>query len=189
VQVVRTNPKTGHTAATPAVIRAAPDGVVLQTAEGIEALGCSGLPERIVFDRLPPGLSDKPTLSARVVTPSAGRYRLTLRYLASGFGWRADYVAHIRPDGRTLDLLGWLTLQNQSSDTLANAPTEVVAGRLNVTGEDRPVETEAVETSQDCWNMASWEQRMRGASALPEPPPPPPPSAPMMAPAAARLLR
>jgi hypothetical protein len=184
VRLIRTNPKTSAVAETPATIRAAPDGVVVQTGEGVEALGCSGAPERVVFDRIPPGLSDKPTLSARVVAPEAGRYRLTLRYLASGFGWRANYVVDIRPDGRSLDLLGWLTLQNQSADTLTDAPTEVVAGRLGLTGEDRPVETQPAASDPDCWDLQTWAQRManvRRYAALMDAPPPPPRPAPMMA--------
>lgn len=193
VSLVRTNPKTGAATETPAVIRAAPDGVMVQTADGVEALGCSGAPERVVFDHPPVGLSDKPTLSARVVVPGAGRYRLTLRYLASGFGWRADYVATIRPDGKSLDLLGWLTLENQSADTLAGAMTEVVAGRLALTGEDRPIETEPVQTSPDCWDLRTWAQRManvrrfvaKDEAYLMAPAPPPPP---MMAPAARSMV-
>ncbi|HEX4179872.1 MAG TPA: hypothetical protein VHY32_03705 [Caulobacteraceae bacterium] len=188
VRLVRTNPKTGAATETPAVIRAAPVGVLVQTAAGVEALGCGGAPERIVFDAIPPGLSDKPTLSAHVITPSAGRYKLTVRYLASGFGWRADYVATIRPDGKSLDLLGWLTLQNRSADTLADAVTEVVAGRLALTGEDRPVETAPVRTAPDCWDLRTWAQRManvRGFGVANDAylmaPPPAPPPAPMMA--------
>ncbi len=190
VRLVRTERRTGVQTVTPAVVRSAPDGVVLQTAQGVEALGCSGAPEKLVFDALPAGLSDRPTLSARVVAPVAGRYTLTLRYLAGGFGWRANYVARVRPDGRTLDLNAWLTLQNQSGATIADAPVEVVAGRLALTGGDRPVEAPAVGTSPNCWNMESWADRMRFVgrpshiqgvpfSSRMMAPPPPPPSPPM----------
>lgn len=46
VHIRRTNPATGKVSEADAVIRSGADGaVVLQTAEGVEALKCSGLPE------------------------------------------------------------------------------------------------------------------------------------------------
>ena len=43
------------------MIRTGADGaVVLQTADGFEALRCTGLPETLVYDEVPPGLSAAP---------------------------------------------------------------------------------------------------------------------------------
>ena len=39
--------------------------LVLETAEGFEALRCTGLAETIVYDEVPAGLSARPTLSVR----------------------------------------------------------------------------------------------------------------------------
>ena len=58
-----------------AIVRATGDGVVLQTAEGFEALRCTGLPETLIAPEVPAGLSAKPTLSVRVRSPQAGRAR------------------------------------------------------------------------------------------------------------------
>jgi hypothetical protein len=71
VRLVRTNPATGARTEERAVIRSAPEGVVLDVNGRIEALDCSGLPEKLVFDRLPEDLADRPTLSVR--TRSAAR--------------------------------------------------------------------------------------------------------------------
>jgi hypothetical protein len=129
--LVRTDPRTGRASETAVTVRSGPSGVVLQTADGrAEALGCSGLPERLVFDHAPPGLTATPTLSVTVEPPAAGRYVVKLSYLATGLRWSADYVARVRPGGRQLDLLGWLTLANDGATTFGNAPTQVVAGRL-----------------------------------------------------------
>ena len=53
-----------------------------------------------------------------------------LSYLTVRIDWSADYVARLAPDGRTLDLTGWLTLSNRSGMSFADAPTAVVAGAL-----------------------------------------------------------
>ena len=172
VKIVRTNRKTGRQSQEEAVVRQGPDGVVLQTATGVEALGCSGGIERLVFDAVPSGLSDKPALSTLIDVPAPVRATLTLSYLAIGVNWQADYVARVNPDGRTLDLTGWLTLVNSGGTSFANAPTQAVAGKLA----REAVEAnhgEAKAIARQCWPM---DTTTHGRS---PPPPPPPPPAPM----------
>jgi hypothetical protein len=144
VLLVRTNRATGQQSEQRAIIRSAPNGVVLDINGKFEALKCSGLPERLVFDRVPEGLRDTPTLSIRTIAPEAGRYTIKLSYIAVGINWAADYVARIRPDGKSLDLSAWITVANMGDTGFERAPLQVVAGRLQTTGEDVPVETAPV---------------------------------------------
>jgi hypothetical protein len=131
VRLIRTNPATGETTEVRAIVRSGPDEAVLEIDGRIEPLRCSGLAERIVFDQVPEGLAASPTLSLVVDAPSAGRRTVKLSYLSKGFDWSADYVANVRPDGRTLDLSGWMTLVNGNTTGFANAPVQVIGGRLN----------------------------------------------------------
>ncbi|WP_404477248.1 DUF4139 domain-containing protein [Novosphingobium sp. BL-52-GroH] len=132
VTVTRTTRATGRTVSEDAVIVAGPQpGVVLRTATGIEVLRCSGLPEGLEFAGVPAGLSSKPVLSVTTESPSARTVSVKLSYLASGFDWRASYVATQAQDGRSLDLFAWLTLANGNSQVFANAEVNAVAGRLN----------------------------------------------------------
>src|SRR5579872_6358253 len=62
VHLVRTDPKTGVETDEPATLASGPGGVVLKFADHVEALGCSGEPERLVFDAVPATLFDTPTL-------------------------------------------------------------------------------------------------------------------------------
>lgn len=173
IKVVRTNRKTGRQQSVDATLLQGPDGLMVRTAEGVEALGCSGGPERLVLDRVPEGLTDKPSLSTVVDVASPTRARLTLSYLALGVNWQADYVARIHPDGQRLDLTGWLTLVNSGGSQFAGARTQAVAGKLS---------REAVEVERGqpkaitraCWPM---DTTHIGRS----PPPPPPPPMPMLA--------
>lgn len=152
VGIVRTNRKTGRQTAESAIVRQGPNGVVLQTATGVEALGCSGGLERVVFDRVPAGLSDKPSLSTLIDVPTAKKVKLTLSYLAIGVNWQADYVARIAPDGKSLDLTGWLTLVNSSGTSFVDAPTQAVAGKLSrVAVSIPPSDTKPIQ--RDCWPM------------------------------------
>ncbi len=122
----------------PATLRSGPDGVVVETSHGVEALGCGGELQALVFDHLPEGLADKPTLSVIADAPRAGRYQVTLSYLTVRVDWSADYVARVAADGRTLDLTGWLTLANRSGVSFATRRTAVVAGRLARVAPDLP---------------------------------------------------
>jgi hypothetical protein len=131
VHVRRIDPATGRITESEAIIRSGPDGIVLQTAQGIEALRCSGLPETLVYSEVPPGLSDKPTLAVTTSSPGPVTATLSLSYLAGQFDWRANYVAHLAPDGRSLDLFAWLTLANANDESFVGASTQAVAGEPN----------------------------------------------------------
>ena len=109
-------------------------GMVLTTAEGVEAIQCAGVPEKIVYDWVPAGLSAKPTLSIATDSPVARTVTLTLSYLAGGFDWQANYVATMRPDGTSADLIAWLTLVSGDVTSFVDAGTQVVAGKPNRVG-------------------------------------------------------
>lgn len=132
VSIRRTSRATGVTTETEAVIRSGADGaVVLQTPAGAEALRCTGLSETLVYPTLPAGLSARPTLSVRTRTTRPVTATVTLAYLASGFDWRANYVAQLSPDGTNLELLAWLTLANDDETSFGNADVQAVAGNLH----------------------------------------------------------
>ncbi|NEX95139.1 hypothetical protein [Caulobacter sp. 17J65-9] len=151
VRLVRTNPTTGTVEERDAIIRSGPQGVLVQTADGVEALGCSGLTERLVFDRAPEGLTDRATLSVAIDVLKPGPQTLRLSYLATGFNWSADYVARMAPDGRTVDLTGWITLANSGGTTFENAPTQVVAGKVARDRATRAPGARVTGTFPACW--------------------------------------
>ncbi len=131
VTLRRTIRATGKVQEEDATIVAGPaGGVVVRTATGIEALRCSGLPEKPLYADVPPGLSAKPTLSVTTRSRRATTATVTLSYLTSEFDWSASYVATIAADGRSLDLFAWMTLANGNAQAFADADVQAVAGRL-----------------------------------------------------------
>lgn len=190
VRLTRTDPATGRETVEQAVVRTRADGgIVLQTSEGYEAVRCSGLPERLTFDRVPSGLSAQPVFSIDTRDPAGGTYTVQLTYLAWGFDWQAHYVAHLEEPGRgdevKLRLMSWLTLLNDNGQSFADAELLVVAGRLNVVSdfEDLAEPPVARPLRLTCFPIGS---TAAGTPFAPPPPPPAPP--PMAAPMAQRAV-
>ena len=187
----RTSRATGAVRTQDAIVRATAEGIVLQTADGVEALRCTGLAETLVAPAVPAGLSAKPTLSVRVRSPQAVERDITLSYITNNFDWQADYIGDLSADGRTLKLFAWLTLANGDDTGLANADTNAVAGKLNrervwiSPGEAKPI-------MLNCWPSGTTsdipleakavsqlsEEIMVTGSRIPSPAPPPPPTQP-----------
>lgn len=199
VTLTRTSRATGAVRSEDAVIVAGPaGGVVVRTAQGVEALGCSGLPERPIYAKIPAGLSAQPVLSVTTRSPRATTATVTVSYLASEFDWAASYVATIAADGGTLDLFAWMTLANGNAESFANADVQVVAGRLE-RREIRAYRAAVARLRLDCYPLGTTTSdiqtlgaperdeivvtgslmgapvMMRAAPAPPAPPPPPPP--------------
>lgn len=214
VTLRRTSLATGKVVEQDAVIQSGPNGgVILQTATGVEALACSGLPERMLYPRVPKDLSARPTLSMLVESKAARTVKVQLLYLAEGFDWAANYVADRDSGGKTLGLTGWITVANGGVTSFPGAQLNVIAGRLNKMYSPPLPRSTPGPLVLKCWPMditsthPLWElppiieveqnfgdgnaeevvvtaRRREGmAYAMAPPPPPTPPPAPIAAPA------
>ncbi|MDN3645106.1 DUF4139 domain-containing protein [Pontixanthobacter aestiaquae] len=134
ITLVRTNPATGAETRERAKILSTAGGVVVQIGNRIEVLRDDGLPVRAVFDRVPPNLRARPTLSVNVQSDRSGVRPASIRYLTPGLGWTADYVALYDEGKDTIDMQGWVTLTNTTGTTFHNANTLLVAGNPNARG-------------------------------------------------------
>lgn len=158
VTLTRTDRATGKSRKQNAMITAGPTGgVILETEEGFEALRCTGLPERMSYARVPQDLAAKPTLSVLTQSARAVTATVTLSYLAAGFDWQANYVAHagdIRPDRKIgMNILAWLTVANGGNQGFDNADLQVVAGRLNKEDNTPPPQGPDPSLHLECWPM------------------------------------
>jgi hypothetical protein len=155
VEMLRTIPKTGKTERlTGTLLSDADGGVVFKSAQGIEALRCSGLPETFSFEPVA-GLSDRPALSVEVRSPRAETKQVTLSYLSRGFDWAADYSATVSADGTHLELGAWVTLANSNGVGFPSAHTQVVAGTVNHEADGGAGEVEPIDIGgpilAQCW--------------------------------------
>ncbi|WP_200956700.1 DUF4139 domain-containing protein [Tsuneonella troitsensis] len=134
VTLIRTNPATGAELRERATVLSTAGGVVIRIGDRIEVLRDDGLPVRVIFDRVPPNLRARPTLSVTVESDRGGTRPASIRYLSGGLGWSADYVALYDEAKGTTDMQGWITLTNQTGTTFHNADTVLVAGSPQASG-------------------------------------------------------
>lgn len=155
VRVVRVHPQTGEETVVDARVLGTAEGPVLRIGDRIE----TGVPGRIVFDRLPEGVRERPTLLAGIDSAGGGDAEIEIIYLSGGLSWRADYVAELTEAADRLDLTGLVTLTNTSGTTFREATLRLVAGDVNTA----PIAL----ARQDMRAMAT----MESAAAMPAPAP------------------
>ncbi len=133
VTLIRTNPANGAETRVRAKVLAANGGVVLQIGDTIEVLRDDGLPVRVIFDRVPPNMRARPTLSVTLES-KGGTVPASLSYLTPSLGWTADYVTLFDDAKQTIDVQGWVTLTNNTGTNYTNANVLLVAGNPNQGG-------------------------------------------------------
>jgi hypothetical protein len=89
------------------------------------------LPGMPVFPALADDTVLKPTLDWQIETDKNGQAPVELSYVTGGMMWQADYNVVAPENGDVLDVVGWVTLDNQSGKTFPNARIKLMAGDVN----------------------------------------------------------
>lgn len=93
-----------------------------------------GHPGNVVLPQIPENLIAKPSL-IWLLNNSQAAQNVEVTYLTNGVSWQADYVVTLAQDEKSLDIEGWVTMNNQSGATYTNAKLKLVAGEVNVVQE------------------------------------------------------
>jgi hypothetical protein len=126
VRAYRYHEATGKEDVVDAKVLSVANGPVLQINNEITF----GYPGRLAFPELPADLIAKPTL-VWLVESAQPNQSLEVSYLAQNLSWKADYVFVVNDKDDKGDLVGWVTLQNQSGATYRDAELKLVAGDVN----------------------------------------------------------
>jgi len=89
------------------------------------------LPGMPVFPALADDTILKPTLDWQIEADKAGSTPVELSYVTGGMRWEADYNIVAPENSDILDVVGWVTLDNQSGKTFKNAKIKLMAGDVN----------------------------------------------------------
>ena len=110
-----------------------------------------------------PALGDdtvlNPTLAWKLRSNKEGKLDAELAYITGGLSWKADYVIVAGENSDLVDIVGWVTFDNQSGKTFRDAKIKLMAGDVNkVVSRNPPAPRAGIA-------------RMALAGALPEAPP------------------
>ena len=73
----------------------------------------------------------KPTLGWSLQSDHDGRVDAEVAYLSNGFGWEASYNLVAPEKGDKVDLVGWVTMRNNSGSAFDGATVKLMAGDVN----------------------------------------------------------
>jgi hypothetical protein len=90
-----------------------------------------GLPGQPIFPALSNDTILKPTLSWLLQSDRPGSTNAEFSYVTGGMSWHADYNVVAPVSGNLLDIVGWVTLDNQTGKTFSNAHIKLMAGDVN----------------------------------------------------------
>lgn len=89
------------------------------------------LPGQPVFPALGDDTILKPTLDWLLESDRPGPSDSEISYVTGGLSWHADYNLVAPTKGDTANLVGWITMDNQSGKTFENAQIKLMAGDVN----------------------------------------------------------
>jgi len=89
------------------------------------------LPGEPLFPTLPGDGILKPTLTWTIGAERAATFEAELGYVTGGLSWQAAYNLVAPEKGDLLDVVGWVTVNNQSGKTFENAVVKLMAGDVN----------------------------------------------------------
>src|SRR5260370_13256574 len=86
---------------------------------------------RLVLPTIPENLVARPTLVWLLQNRRAAPHRVEASYLTGGITWKADYLLVLNAGDTASALTGWVTIDNKSGATYANAALKLVAGDVS----------------------------------------------------------
>ncbi len=89
------------------------------------------LPGTPVFPALTDDTILKPRLEWLLATDKAGKFPAEFSYVTGGMTWQADYNIVAPEKGDVVDIVGWVTMDNQTGKTFQNARIKLMAGDVN----------------------------------------------------------
>jgi hypothetical protein len=89
------------------------------------------LPGQPLFPALGDDTILKPTIHWLLETDAPGKLDAELSYVTGGMSWEADYSMLARSQDDAIDVIGWVTMDNQSGKTFENAHIKLMAGDVS----------------------------------------------------------
>jgi hypothetical protein len=107
------------------------EDVILEAANGQVTVLKLGQIKEFNFPALPEGLITRPTLVWQLDSGQGGSQDVEVTYLTGGVNWQANYIVVLADDEASIDLDGWVTLDNRSGTSYRDAKLKLIAGDIH----------------------------------------------------------
>ena len=88
-------------------------------------------PTQVIFPSVPPNMITRPSLIWNIEAAEEGNLTVDLKYLGAGISWKSDYVIDLHPKTKKMDLVGWITVKNNSGVSYPDARITCLAGEVH----------------------------------------------------------
>lgn len=126
-------------------------------ADGLLRFGLPGMP---LFPTLGDDTILKPTLDWELYSEKDGNVEAELSYVTGGMSWSADYNLVLPAQGDSIDVVGWITMNNQCGKDFPDVAVQLMAGdvqKIQPATSSRYLEFEIGRNAQE--SFASVEER------------------------------
>ncbi len=89
------------------------------------------MPGKPIFPALTDDTILKPQIAWKLNSDKAAKLDAELAYVTGGMSWEAEYNIVAPEDSDKLDVVGWVTMDNQSGKTFENAKIKLMAGDVS----------------------------------------------------------
>jgi len=113
------------------MVYVSPDGGTGQPIIEVDNQLRFSLPGQPIFPSLTDDTILKPTLDWRLEIDQAGKLEAELAYVTGGMSWEADYNMVSPEKGDVVELVGWVTMDNQSGKTFRDVKIKLMAGDVS----------------------------------------------------------
>jgi len=90
-----------------------------------------GLPGQPIFPSLGDDTILKPMITWKLNADTPGKLDAELAYITGGMSWEASYNIVAPEESDLIDVIGWITMDNQSGKTFTDAKIKLMAGDVN----------------------------------------------------------
>lgn len=108
-----------------------PGGQSVQPIVEVEGRLQFSLPGEPRFPTLGDGTQLQPTLSWKLKAGGAAKLDAELAYVTGGLTWEASYNVVAPEEEEVIDLVGWITMKNESGASFPEARIKLMAGNVN----------------------------------------------------------
>ncbi len=132
--------------------------LVIETDDGLNVTNRSNV-ANIMLKNLPGNLVTKPTLLWLVNSNTTSNELCQTTYTTEGIGWKSDYLAILNANEDSIELSGWVTINNKSGASYKDAKIKLIAGDVRRVKSANYKQRESMVLAMDSFKESGFQEK------------------------------